>query len=496
MQHPAADPIQEKLARIRDGRPPRVVDLFSGCGGMSLGFQRAGCEIVAGIEKDEVRARTHAANFHPGDIELHGRGRDVAAEDPLDCLRRLGAGENPRVDIVVGGPPCQAYARVGRAKLREIGNHPEAYLRDDRGGLYAAYVAWVEALQPVAVVMENVPDILNYGGVNVGEIIAQSLDRLGYEVRYNLLNAAHYGVPQTRERMFLIGVHREAGVIPRFPERSHHLDLPVGYQGTRAHAARWTQMTVFDRPAHASPLLPRVVDAARSAVSCEEALSDLPIIPEARKVAQKRCARDLTERQAYSAEASSEYQRTMRTWKGFETQGTVSSHVIRSLPRDYEIFRRMRPGDEYPAAHQIALAMMDERVERERASGRQVEPGSEEWTRLLRETVPPYDPGKFPNKWRKLERDAPSRTLMAHLSHDSYSHIHYDDAQARTISVREAARLQSFPDAFEFCGAMNAAFGQIGNAVPPLLASSVGSKLIAELRQTREVIEVGQRKTG
>ncbi len=81
--------------------------------------------------------------------------------------------------------------------------------------------------------------------------------------------------------------------------------------------------------------------------------------------------------------------------------------------------------------------------------------------------VPPYDPTKFPNKWRKLERDFPSRTLLAHLSHDTYSHIHYDSEQARTISVREAARLQSFPDGFEFCGAMNAAFGQIGNAVPP-----------------------------
>ena len=97
--------------------------------------------------------------------------------------------------------------------------------------------------------------------------------------------------------------------------------------------------------------------------------------------------------------------------------------------------------------------------------------------------VPPYLPDKFPNKWRKMEADQPARTLMAHLGKDSYSHIHYDSTQARTISVREAARLQSFPDSIEFCGAMNAAFRQIGNAVPPLLAYSVACSVRQALRK-------------
>ena len=85
--------------------------------------------------------------------------------------------------------------------------------------------------------------------------------------------------------------------------------------------------------------------------------------------------------------------------------------------------------------------------------------------------------GKFPNKWRKMEADLPARTLMAHLGKDSYSHIHYDSAQARTISVREAARLQSFPDGFRFCGTMNPAFRQIGNAVPPLMAFAIAQTM-------------------
>ena len=96
---------------------------------------------------------------------------------------------------------------------------------------------------------------------------------------------------------------------------------------------------------------------------------------------------------------------------------------------------------------------------------------------LRAQIVPPYDAGKFPNKWRKMEPDAPARTLMAHLGKDSYSHIHYDSSQARTISVREAARLQSFPDGFRFCGSMNSGFRQIGNAVPPLLAYALARHL-------------------
>src|SRR5262249_56855384 len=98
----------------------------------------------------------------------------------------------------------------------------------------------------------------------------------------------------------------------------------------------------------------------------------------------------------------------------------------------------------------------------------------------------PYDDGKFPNKWRKMEPDLPARTLMAHLGKDSYSHIHYDSAQARTISVREAARLQSFPDGFVFCGAMNAAFRQIGNAVPPLLARALAASIKATIGASQE----------
>ena len=170
----------------------------------------------------------------------------------------------------------------------------------------------------------------------------------------------------------------------------------------------------------------------------------------------------------------------MRTWPGFANHAGLADHVIRYLPRDYDLFARLNPGDQYPEAWKHAHDMLRERIDALAARGVKIRPGSDEYQALHRAIVPPYDAGKFPNKWRKMWRDQPARTLMAHLGKDSYSHIHYDSAQARTISVREAARLQSFPDGFVFRGTMNPAFRQIGNAVPPLLAQA----LAEEIRRT------------
>ena len=177
----------------------------------------------------------------------------------------------------------------------------------------------------------------------------------------------------------------------------------------------------------------------------------------------------------------SEYALCMRTWPGFESAERLYDHVIRFLPRDYDLFARMNAGDQYPQAWQHAQDMFEERLESLRQKGREVHHGTDEYEKLYRECVPPYDANKFPNKWRKMWPDAPARTLMAHLGKDSYSHIHYDNRQARTISVREAARLQSFPDGFVFSGTMNPAFRQIGNAVPPLLAEAIAGVMMHTL---------------
>ena len=218
-----------------------------------------------------------------------------------------------------------------------------------------------------------------------------------------------------------------------------------------------------------------------AAVTAREALRDLLPITEHLAGGMPRGARRFDKLCEYNKGPLSPFAREMRTWPGFEAREGVFDHVIRSLPRDYAIFRRMRPGDQYPEAHQHALQLFKQALQKEERAGRAPKKGTKAYERLLASIVPPYDPTKFPNKWRKMEADKPSRTLMAHLGKDSYSHIHYDSDQARTISVREGARLQSFPDGFVFSGTMNPAFRQIGNAVPPLLAYRVALSIRSAL---------------
>lgn len=112
----------------------------------------------------------------------------------------------------------------------------------------------------------------------------------------------------------------------------------------------------------------------------------------------------------------------------------------------------MWPGDRFPEALAIARAIRDEQLARLQAAGAVPAPGTQEWGEFEARLVPPYDEHDFPDKWRKLIPDRPSWTVPAHLAKDSYSHIHYDHVQARIISIREAARLQTFPNAFEFSG--------------------------------------------
>lgn len=489
------DVMVAKLRRLSSNPTPTVLDLFAGCGGFSLGFQRAGFRLLGAIEMDGHAARSHAANFFRGE-ERHAVPHDITSLDPLEFVRSLEPGQDSRqvVDILIGGPPCQAFARIGRAKLREVHEHPEAFQIDPRVGLYESYLHYVRELRPVALVMENVIDILNHAGRNIPEEICGILEGLGYNCRYTTLNAVHYGVPQMRERFFLIGIHKDLGLIPSFPKPTHHWELPKGYDGAR-------NIALQTLGGSGSGHYVQVRGQGKfPAVTAEQALRDLPpfTLHKAGQLKKGPARYDTLARYREDVEPS-DFGREMRTWPGFQSRdGGVYDHLIRFLPRDYDIFERMHPGDQYPEAWRAAWKLFEERLksalDEVRARAPQVsaeaydaalaalEPGGADYERLRKATVPGYDPGKFPNKWRKMEPDQPSRTLMAHLGKDSYTHIHYDSSEKRTISIREAARLQSFPDGFVFCGAMNPAFKQIGNAVPPLLSRAIGKELLKRLR--------------
>lgn len=479
--------IEQKLRRLSLGAEPRVLDLFAGCGGLSLGFVSAGFKLVGAVELDPFAAASYSANFHDGDPRF-AKPRDITITHPDDLAAELGLVDMAKaVDVIVGGPPCQSFARVGRSKLREIAEHPEAFLSDPRSRLYLNYLHYVDAFQPLALLMENVPDVLNHGGQNIAEETCEYLESKGYVARYTLLNAAFYGVPQMRERMFLIAFRKEVTDTVVFPQPTHWAKLPPGYEGSRQVALKLLRKGgLFDgvaryiEPPEPAPHLP-------PAVTAEEAIGDLPPITLHLEGKLRKGARRFDELTPYdSSKPESAYAKLMKNWPGFESREGVTDHVIRYLPRDWPLFARMNPGDQYPEAHTHAREMFRERLEELQRQGRAPQEGSAEYKKLWDSIVPPYDAGKFPNKWRKMWRDQPARTLMAHLGKDSYSHIHYDSQQARTISVREAARLQSFPDGFIFKGTMNPAFRQIGNAVPPLMAKALAEQIYKALKQSAE----------
>lgn len=481
--------VSMKQGRIAAGAAPRVLDLFSGCGGLSLGFQRAGFKILGGLEKDPRAAWTYAENLHRSHAESHkkifGKSRDISSLTPVDFLGELGfTAVESVVDVLVGGPPCQAYARVGRAKLREVKGHPEAFKLDNRGNLYRHYLEYAKILCPLAIVIENVPDILSYGGRNVAHEIAIQLKTLGYFVNFGLLNAASYGVPQTRRRLYIVALHKDLGRLPGLPSPTHQIDkLPIGYREFGALVSslregktpfRGPDPVTFDETSQRLPRAVTVLDAIGDLPRLTAHLDESLQVDRKQRFGQPLC---------YATSPLSPFAREMRNgWPGFENKDCVQDHVTRLLPRDYRIFSRMKPGDDYPRAHEIAIQIFEEEVARRRQLGEEIETGGFTWESIKKSIVPPYDPAKFPNKWRKMQPDAPARTLLAHLSHDSYTHIHYDSAQARTISVREAARLQSFPDGFSFYPAMNPTFQMIGNAVPPLMSFRLAQQLLKDLR--------------
>jgi DNA (cytosine-5)-methyltransferase 1 len=476
----------EKIRRLRLGAAPRVVDLFSGCGGLSLGFQAAGFELRGGLELDSLAAESHARNFFGSSaelFELHKAPTDITETSPEEFLDHLKIQDDldGAIDVIVGGPPCQAYSIVGRAKLREVANDPEAYKNDDRGDLYRDYLEYVNALQPLAILIENVPEILRYGNSNVPELICDQLAALGYVSRYTIINSVHYGVPQLRDRMCLIALCEELDAEPLFPTPTHRFALPRGYKNLRDDVSRkWGGDGLFRSPHFVKPV-DNPADGI-PAVTAEEAIGDLPPIRSHLNGGSRRGARRFTRLTPYdNRRRLSSYARSMRNWNGFDNDVGIYDHVIRHLPRDYQIFERMNPGDEYPAAHKVAMTIFDERLRALARRGTAPKPGSAAYNELKKTIVPPYDPTKFANKWRKLDAREPSRTITAHIGKDSYSHIHYADDQARTISVREAARLQSFPDGFRFAGTLDPALKQIGNSVPPLFAAALAEAINQQL---------------
>ena len=445
--------------------PPKVIDLFSGCGGLALGFEKAGFEIAGGIELVPEAWDTITANLcwrYEKDKETHicGDIKEINGNIFKDRIDSAGC-------IVIGGPPCQAYSLVGRAKLKSLGED-RINTNDSRGHLYQEFLRFVFSMMPKAVVMENVPEATNYGGKNVPQTVCELLEEKGYTAVWTILNSADFGVPQVRERVFVIGMLSDEKKEIKLPKPTHR-NMSGELTNYQKQFDRFSKCSNFRVPLGSQ-------SADKAWVTVGEALSDLPVLfptPDTRYHLVPMNAG-----LAYRTAATNEYQEMMRNWYGSENI-FLTANSFRKTLRDFPIFAKMKQGDNFVAASKIA----DELLENE-AKVYGYKPKSKGYDKLRKKIVPPYARNKFPDKWKKLDENKPSHTLVAHLSVDTYSHIH--PWEPRGISVREAARIQSFPDDFYFNCAMGDAYKQIGNAVPPLLAYNIAKAVYAAFERSNE----------
>ena len=433
---------------------PEVIDLFSGCGGLSLGFRHVGFNVTHGIElsKDAVETASYNLHWRYGEESNHVC-KDITQADPDDIVKSIGTAGC----IVIGGPPCQAYSLIGRAKLKSLGEDREN-TNDRRGFLYQDFLRFVYALNARAVVMENVPEATDFGGKNVPDIVCGSLKRHGYIPFWTILNSADYGVPQIRERVILIAVRETEKIEIKLP-------IPTNCnQDNSRIAANESRFKNFAEQCKYFTYPQKSLKSMPDWVTVGDAFSDLPeLFPNEHTVYRLE---KITTPMKYHSEPQNSFQVAMRTWFGPD-KDYVTGNCFRKYTRDFPIFARMKQGDDYSDASRIA----DELLQKACTARGITSINSKAYEDIKSRIVPPYDRENFVAKWQRLCLDKPSYTLVAHLSVDTYSHIH--PTEPRGISVREAARLQSFPDDFLIQCSMGAAYKQIGNAVPPLMAVAV-----------------------
>ena len=440
---------------------PKVIDLFSGCGGLALGFEKVGFDIVAGIElkDDAINTISYNLAWRYGKEQTHLCYDITKMQGDIfkDKIGKEGC-------IVIGGPPCQAYSIVGRGKLRSLGEH-RVNINDNRGYLYQDFIRFVLAMKARAVVMENVPESTNFGKVNIPQVVCEELEKNDYKAYWTILNAADFGTPQVRERVFVFGVRNDENVDIKLPLPTHRASSGnlTMYQRRFETFKKFSNFRVPNKSCDRNELW----------ITVGEDLSELPTLFINEFSEYK--SRPLNIELPYKTQIENNFQYIMRNWYG-KSNKKVSGNAFRKNTRDFPIFSRMKQGDNYIDASRIADQML-----LCEAKLYNYEKDSKEYKLLKRKMVPQYDREKFENKWKRLDANKPSHTVVAHLEKDTYSHIH--PWEPRGISVREAARLQSFPDDFVFNCSMSNAFRQIGNAVPPLLSLAVAKTIYDSFKE-------------
>jgi len=415
-----------------------VLDMFAGAGGLTEGFFRNDFNIVSHIEMNthaartlETRALYHALveKGHP-DIYYRYYNQEMTRDDFLEECTSVGIPDpgvincelsratedlivkqvygrlaeigRDEVDVIIGGPPCQAYSLIGR------GRDPESMRNDPRNHLYLHYLRFINEFEPEIFVFENVPGLISARNGEVYSDFLRRIDRLGYytHAEPQILNARDFGVLQNRRRIIFIGWKKD----------------------------RNSEYPVFE------------CDESRHRVW--NVLRDLP---------ELEPGTGTDGPQSYRAVRPCEYLRKYEIRNG---QKYVRHHIARShIDRDREIYR-------------IAIRMWNNSQRRLR------------YNELPENLKTHKNQSSFRDRFKVVDGDGLSHAVVAHLSKDGHYFIHPDIRQARSLTVREAARLQSFPDNYLFEGPRTAQYVQIGNAVPPLMATGVAREIRSLLEKT------------
>ncbi len=401
-----------------------VIDLFAGAGGFGLGFRMADYDLLCSLEVDKWACDTLRKNSNQH-VVLQNDIRDFQTRDEIKSV----CPATP--DLIIGGPPCQGFSIAGPSQKDP---------KDPRNSLFIDFARWVEYLQPPVFVMENVKGLLarkNAIGEHVIEIIQRTFENIGYNVELWVLNAANFGVPQTRERVFIVGNNLGINEIGQ-PKITHSL-------GLLTHSEEYGQLPLFERGQ-----LSMV-----SAITLWEAISDLPEL--------QACEGE--EIQIYTYQPMNSYQKWAREYSDLLFNHVAMNHS----PRLVERFKHIEWGE---SSADVPI----EHMPRTRNGNGKV-------------SLQAYDQNN-----RRLHPYKPSHTIAASF-YANFVH----PFQHRNITAREGSRLQSFPDWYKFMGkktipshklleregrledAHLCQYNQIGNAVPPLLAKAIAAHLRKEI---------------
>lgn len=413
----------EQVSEAEESNRPVIVDLFCGAGGLSEGFRQAGFRTVLAVDSNAPALRTYRLN-HPEVAEDR-----VICEDLRDFrkdgdrLRHI-IGEE-EIDVLIGGPPCQGFSRAGW-RSRNTGRRFTA-TDDDRNYLFKELVGLLHVMKPRIFVMENVPGVGEVefeNGDSFLDVMQNAMRRAGYTTNVWILNAAAYGVPQLRVRRIIVGVRG----LSRLPTALRTLIWDHLNQAPTVQF-RSTSNQYREHSRSGDETLP-------SAITLGEAIEDLPPV----KAGQGQWVGQLGEPPV----GPSRFETPDSPMR--HPQGLLTSHVSRyNNPTDLERYEELQPGENY-------LALLERRSD-----------------------LKNYSTGSFYDKYYRLQADRPSKTIVAHLRKDGNSYVH--PWQIRSLTVREAARLQSFPDTYIFTGSRGEQFQQIGNAVPPRLGTAIARQL-------------------